>query len=208
MNETIAISSWHIVVDLRDHIPGALGGGQRGVHANPKTAISVRIRRGDLNQGDVNRHCATLEQLFNFAEIDWSVVGTAVIDRLAYVRTDENGVVAKVWEHLGRDVGSYAHSHHVNDFHPTNCRRPTYQCLNQRLRLCAAWLDVHTHSRLDHTHGLVSRPKSAHITSFPEHKFRHLLRYSSESSRFECLVGKLLLITEPGVVNGPVEEMI
>src|SRR5438552_1833104 len=113
MNETIAISSWHIVVDLRDNIAGTLGGGQRGVNAYAETAKPVRVRWGDFNQGHVNGHGTALEEFFDFAEINRRVISTAVIDCLSHVGTNEHSIVAEVSSHLRRDIRSHAHRHHV-----------------------------------------------------------------------------------------------
>src|SRR6266566_4309319 len=80
MNETIAVGSRHIVVDLRDHVAGTLGGGQRGVHAYAETAKPVRVRWGDFNQGHVKGHGAALEEFFDFAEVNRGVINDGRAD--------------------------------------------------------------------------------------------------------------------------------
>ena len=95
MNETIAIGSRHIVVDLGDNIAGTLGGGQRGVHANAKTAIAVRIRRRNFNQRHVNGHGAAFKERFNLTQINRSVVGSAFVDGLSHIRADKIALCRK-----------------------------------------------------------------------------------------------------------------
>src|SRR6266568_4807439 len=114
MNETIAVGSRHIVVDLRDHVAGTLGGGQRGVHAYAETAKPVRVRWGDFNQGHVKGHGAALEEFFDFAEVNRGVMRTAVVDCLSHVGTNEHRIVTKVSSHPRRYIGSYPHRHHVD----------------------------------------------------------------------------------------------
>src|SRR5678815_5718183 len=104
MDETIAVSSRHIVVELRDHVAGALGGCQGSVHANAETAKAVRIRWRNLYQGHVNRHRTALEKLLNFAQVDWSVISATIVDRLAHIRANEDCVMAEVGGHFRRDI--------------------------------------------------------------------------------------------------------
>src|SRR5205807_4562450 len=91
VNEAVAVSTRHVVVDLRDNILRHFGRGQGSIHTDPKAAIAVRVRRRNLNQGHVNGHLAALEQPFDFAEIDGSVIGAAVVNGFAYVGADEHG---------------------------------------------------------------------------------------------------------------------
>src|SRR5436190_10971973 len=125
MNETIAVGSRHVVIDLRDYVASTLGGGQRGVHANAETAKTVRIRWGDFNQGHVNGHGAALEEFFDFAEINRRVIRTAVVDSLTHVGADKNRVVTEVPGHLRRYIRGHSHGHHVDDFHVAYCGTPT-----------------------------------------------------------------------------------
>src|ERR1700746_428806 len=117
MNETITVSSWHIVIDLRDNVAGTLGGGQRSIYTHAKTAETMRIRRRDLDQGDSNRHLASLKQLLNFAQINGRVVGTALVNGLAHVGTNENCIMAKMACHLWRNIRRRPHRHHVDDLY-------------------------------------------------------------------------------------------
>ena len=45
VNEAVAIGARHLVVDLRDHVVGALRGGQSGVDADAEAAEAVRVGR-------------------------------------------------------------------------------------------------------------------------------------------------------------------
>ena len=58
MDKAIAVSARHVVVDLGDNVFGHPGGRQRSVNPHTEAAITVRIRRRDLDQGDVDRHLA------------------------------------------------------------------------------------------------------------------------------------------------------
>src|SRR5690348_17175084 len=99
MNKTIAVSSRHIVIDLREHVTGTLGGGQRGVHAYAKTAKAVGIWRRNFNQSNINRHRSRFKEFFDLAEINGSVVGAAVVDGYTNIGADEHSIVAKVSSH-------------------------------------------------------------------------------------------------------------
>src|SRR6185437_10970270 len=143
---TIAVSSWHIVIDLRDHVPGTLGGGQSGVHADAKTAKTVGIWRRHFDQGDIDRHRARFEELFDLTQINRSVVGAAVVDGFTNIGSDKHSIVAEVSSHLWGNVRSSAHGHHVNDFHVANFGTAAHQRFHQSFRFRASWLNVDAHS--------------------------------------------------------------
>src|SRR5215813_2405502 len=107
MNETIAVGSRHIVVDLRDNVAGALGGCKRGIYPDTKTAKTVRVGRRNFGQSNCNRHRAALEQFLDFAQINWCVVGAAFVDCFPDVGADEDCIVAEVACHFWRNVGSH-----------------------------------------------------------------------------------------------------
>src|SRR6266851_1443874 len=153
MDETVAIRPRHVVVDLHNNVAGTLGGGKRCIHSYPKTAKTVRVGRRHLDQGNVNRHFTTLEQFLDFAQIDGRVVGAAIIDGIPNVGANEHGVMPEVPSHLRRDIGGCPHGHHVDDFHIVHFGSATDQGFDQSLWLCAAWLNVDTHSGLDKAHG-------------------------------------------------------
>src|SRR6266516_1697818 len=100
MDETVAIGSRHVVVDLCDNVAGTLGGGQRGIHADAKAAITVGIGWGNLDQGNIDGHCTTLEQWFDLAQINRRIVGAAVIDGIPDIAPYEHCVVSKVSSHF------------------------------------------------------------------------------------------------------------
>src|SRR5262249_47188206 len=145
MDETIAVGSRHIVVDLRDYEAGTLGGGQRGVHANAETAKAMGIWSGHFNQSDINRHGTAFEELFDFAEVDGHVVRAAIVNSLPHIQTDEHSIVPEASRHLRSNIRSATHSHHVHDFDVADMRAASHQSLDQRFRFRAAWLDVHPH---------------------------------------------------------------
>src|SRR5260370_16892361 len=142
MNETVAIGSWHVVVDLRDHIAGTLGGGKRGVNANAKTAEAMGIRWRNFDQRNINWHGAALEQFLNLAEVNRRVIGAAVVDRFPYIRTDKNSVVPKVPSHLRRDEWSHPHGHHVYNFHIAHRPSAPHHSFNYYLSLSPSLLHI------------------------------------------------------------------
>jgi hypothetical protein len=66
----------------------------------------VGIRGRDCDEGHVQRHGAAFEKLFDFAQVNRSIVGATGIDRLADVRANEHRIVAEVTCHLRRNIGS------------------------------------------------------------------------------------------------------
>src|SRR5215471_2813252 len=104
MYEAVAIRARHLIVDLRDHVARQAGGGQSRVDANAEATETVRVGRGKLDKSDIERHGAAFEEVFDLAEIDRRVVGAAFVDGIAYIASDEHGIVAEVPFHLGRDV--------------------------------------------------------------------------------------------------------
>src|SRR5438270_9512708 len=129
MNETIAVSSWHIVIDLRDHVTGTLGGGQRGIYANAKTAKAVGIRRRNFYQSNINLHRARFEELFDFTEVNGSVVGATIVYGLANIGADKDRIMAEVASHIWGNIGRRAHGHHVHDFDVANFGAAAHQRL-------------------------------------------------------------------------------
>ena len=172
VNEAVAIGARHVVVDLRDHVFGAFRGGQGGVDAYAEAAESVGIGRGDFDQGHVNGHGPALKQSLDFAQVNRGVVGAAVVDGVAHVGADKDGVVPEVPRHFRGDVGRAAHGHHVHDFHVVYFRAAAHERLDQRLWLGAAGLDVNSHPRLHAPERVIGSFEPLLVFHFPRHRHR------------------------------------
>ena len=151
---------------------GAFRGRQGGVDADAEAAESVGIGRRDFDQRHIDRHGAALKQPFNFAEVNWSVVGAAVVDGVAHVGADKYGVVPEVSRHFGGDIGRAAHGHHVDDFHVVDFWPAAHQRLDQGFGLGTAGLDVDAHPRLHALQRFVGRSQPLLVFHFPGHRHR------------------------------------
>src|SRR5580704_11250186 len=95
VNEAVAVGPWHLCVYLCHHAMRAFGRGKRGIDANAETAITVGIGRRHLNEGNVDRHLAALEQRFDLAQEDRRVVGAAIANGFADIPADKQSVMTK-----------------------------------------------------------------------------------------------------------------
>jgi hypothetical protein len=116
-----------------------------GIHGtdNPQSIGFAR------SHGCIRLRNEDVEQLFDLAEIDGSVIGTAVIDGIPHIAADEHGVVPEVTRHFRRHVRSRAHGHHVHDLDIFHVRTALHERFDQRFRFRAARLNVNPHPRLD-----------------------------------------------------------
>src|SRR6266536_926098 len=174
VDDAVAISTRHLIVDLCDHVASLMGGGEGCVQPDSKTAEPVRVGRRDLDQCDVEWHGAADEEFFNFAQVDRRVVGTAVVDGVAHVGADEDGVVAEMSSHFGGNVRRRPHGHHVDDLDILDVRTALHERFDQSLRFGAPGLDVNPHAGLDTAQRFFGRAQFFLVLNFPRHSFLFL----------------------------------
>ncbi len=92
MEEAFARGAGHLRVDLSDHAAGALHSGGHDIHTYPERAEPHLVRRGDLDQGHVQRQDRLLEEGGHVAQKARRVVAPTGIDRLAGAGTEEEAV--------------------------------------------------------------------------------------------------------------------
>ena len=155
VDEAVAVSPWHLVVDLSYNIFRAFCRGQRGVYTNAKTAKPMRVGRRNLDQRNVQRHGAALKQLLHFAQVYRRVIGAAIVDRFANISADENGVVPEMAFHFRLDVIRVAERKQVNHFHVPDKRGALQERFHQGFGLGTAWLNVNPHPGPDRFESLL-----------------------------------------------------
>ena len=96
---------------------GGLDRGAGGVDRDAQRAEPVPVGGRDLDQGDVEREQARPEELGHLREEDRKVVGTPVLDRLAEVRPDEDGVHPEAPGDGGGGVGGVPLGVELDDLH-------------------------------------------------------------------------------------------
>ena len=104
VDEAVAERPRHRPVELDDD---RLRGPDRRVHrldARPERAEPVGVGRGRVDEHDVERQGAALEQPRHVGQEDRHVVGPALVDRGARVRPDEQRAMPEVPGHLRREV--------------------------------------------------------------------------------------------------------
>ena len=104
-------------------------------------SVELQVRRTSLSgragrflctdQGYIDGHLLGFKKIFYLAEEDGSVVGSAFVDGLTNVATDEHGVVAEVPLHLRSDIVGPANGQQVNDFYVFYKRHASHECFNQ-----------------------------------------------------------------------------
>ena len=189
VDEAVAIGARHLIVDLSDDVAGLLGGGEGRIDADSEAAEAVRVGRRDLDERDVERHGAAYEELFDFAEVDRGVVGAAIVDGIAHVAADENGVVAEMSGHFGSDVRRRPHGHHVDDFDVFDVRAALHERFDQSLRFGTTGLDVDAHSGLDAAQGFLGRAQFLLVFDLPRHSFL-FLRARPLVERLRCAASR------------------
>ena len=104
-HESGPVDHRHFGVDLRDHERRGLDGREDHVHRDAQVDEAEGIGRRGLDEGHVDRHAPGSDHRRDLRQEDRGVVGAALVDRLAYVRADEECVVAEAVGVLGLDVG-------------------------------------------------------------------------------------------------------
>ena len=79
-DDAVAVCPRHAIVDLGQHDPRRLRGGLGGVDRCPQGAVSVRVRRRELQQRDVERNAPTGEQGGDVGEEDRDELGAPLLD--------------------------------------------------------------------------------------------------------------------------------
>ena len=209
VNKAVTEGARHLIVHLGDHEAGTVGGGQGGIHAHTIAAEPVRIGRGDLNQRNIERHGVRNEQLLDLAQVDWGVIGAAVVNGFADIGADKDRVMAKVSRHLRGDVRSRAHGEHVDDLDAFHIRTALHQRFDKSFRFGATGLDVNSHARLHIKQGLLRRTQFLFVVILPGHRnlSRPRLARSASGGR-RCLRRQGALVADRGVVNGAIKKLI
>src|SRR5271166_7078964 len=206
VDETVPVSPRHLRVHLRHHAMRVLGGGKRGLDVHAEAAIAMRIGRRHLDKSDVDRHLAALDEGLDLAQEDRRVVGAASVHRLAYVASDEQGVMAETLRHFGSAIRRRSQREQVNDLHISYVRGALHQGFHQRLGLGAPGVDVHPHARLHTANRLARGHQLASIRINPGHDWALV----SRSYRFlKHLIPSLsALVAKRGIVDGAVEKLV
>ena len=119
----LAVRARHLPVHFGNHGLCVAHRRQRAIHRRAQAHKSVRIRRRNLHQHHVERQSAGLEEAFNLAQENGSVVGAAVAHGFAHVVAEEEPTMAEVSFILGPRVVSRAQGLHVDDFNVAKFRR-------------------------------------------------------------------------------------
>ena len=91
-------------VELDDDRPRCADRGVHRLDARAQRAEPVVVGRGRVDEDDVERQRAALEEPRDVRQEDRHVVGAALVDRRPRVRADEQRPVPEVAVHLGREV--------------------------------------------------------------------------------------------------------
>ncbi|HEY2469414.1 MAG TPA: hypothetical protein VGI45_16455 [Terracidiphilus sp.] len=116
VNGCVTVGARSAVIHLGDHRFGAADCRQCAVDRCAEAHETVSIRRRYLHQHNVKRQSAGLEEAFNFAEKDGSVVGASLSDSFANVIAEKESAMTEVALVFGTRVGRLAQSLHVDEF--------------------------------------------------------------------------------------------
>src|ERR1035441_8769352 len=106
-----------LLVDLHNHVTGALRRRERNVDARPQAHVPVGVGRSALQQAHVDLDGPRGKQLLDFAQEDRRVIGAPLLHRLAHVAADEQRVVPEVAFVLRKTVVGHPRSLHVDHLH-------------------------------------------------------------------------------------------
>ena len=104
VDEAVAERPRHRPVELDDDRRGGADGRVHRLDARPERAEAVGVGRRRVDEHDVERQRAALEQARDVGQEDRHVVGASLVDRGAGIRPDEQRAVPEVAGHLGRQV--------------------------------------------------------------------------------------------------------
>ena len=115
VDEALAERPRHRPVELDDDRLRRADGRVHRLDARPERAEPVGVGRRRVDEHDIERQGAALEQARDVGQEDRDVVGAALVDRRAGVRPDEQGAMPEVAGHLGRQVRPRALRVEVDD---------------------------------------------------------------------------------------------
>ena len=123
VDEAVAESPRHAAIELHDHCPGRANRRVHRLDARAERAEAVRIRGRRVHEHEVEREHPGLEQARHVGQERGHVVGTALVDGGAGVRTDEQRPMPEVGRHLRREMGAGALAMEVDDADGLELRR-------------------------------------------------------------------------------------
>src|SRR6476661_2229518 len=97
------------------------------------------------------------------------VIGASIVYSLAHVSADKKGIVSKVSGHFRSDIVSAPKGKKMHDFDIAHERRSLQKRVDQSLWFAAPGLDIHAHSGLHATQGLLRRLQFRLIVGRPQH---------------------------------------
>ena len=156
----LAVRARHLPVHFGNHDPRVANRRERAVYGRAQAHKPMRIRRRHLHQHHVKRQSARLEEAFNLAQKDRSVVSAPIAHCLTHVVAQEQSPMAEVPLELGARVVGRAQRLHVDDFDVAQRGGAAHQSVNQNRRRAATRLDPDTSAgsynfqRLRRTHAL------------------------------------------------------
>ncbi len=146
-DEAVAHGPRHLRVHLGDHEAGVGRRRLDDVHGDAQAAPALQVRRGHLDQSDVDGHAPALEQRWDVEQRDGRVLPVALLDHLPHVGGDEEGVHLEVVGQLLEGVGSLTQGEGVEHLGVGQLAMAPDQSLHQMERLRAARADEDPLSR-------------------------------------------------------------
>ncbi|MCG3173374.1 MAG: hypothetical protein GMKNLPBB_01571 [Myxococcota bacterium] len=138
VDERISQHAGHARVDFRDDQIGRLDRRLDNIHGDAKGAVTMHVRRADLDHRRRERILARVEQGRYFREEDRGEIGAAFVHRLARVVADEEGIVPEMSREALLDEIHPADGQQADDLHRLEAPSLLAQGVHQNLRLGAA----------------------------------------------------------------------
>jgi len=104
VQEAVAERARHGPVDLRDHRTGGSRRRERGIDARAQRAVPALVRRGDVQEGGIERQLSIAEEARDVGEEDGDVLGAPLVDGGARPWADEERAVPEPAGELGSQV--------------------------------------------------------------------------------------------------------
>ena len=162
-DKALAMNSRHLRIDQRDDVARMIYRRARHVHRWPQRAVAMRIRRGDLEEGDIERQAVLGgEERGNVGEEDGGVAGAPAVHRSAGVRADEERAQAKVSLPALIGIGGWPVGVQVRDLDIMQRLAARDQRLKERRGRGAGALDEDAISRLHGGDRLFKRTPDRH----------------------------------------------
>jgi len=155
VHDPVAVGPWHVGVHLGDEERGIFRGALDDVNGDTKTHLSVFVRRGHLDEGDIQGDLAGGKEPGNIIEADGRIPPESLLDVGPDVFSDEKTVDVETVGQVLAGVRGLSHGQEVDDLHVRELAGPVSQGVDEAKGCGASGPDEDPLTRRDPSDGIL-----------------------------------------------------